>query len=78
MAGVYADLRDFVLVHRPCTGSRHGSRSGQTRDRAQAALVRYLLLRLEPRVHLTVGRGEPGEAPSQAACVGHRAHRYDR
>ena len=22
MAGVYADLRDFVLVHRPCTGSR--------------------------------------------------------
>ena len=25
MPGVYADLRGFVLAHRPCTGSRHAN-----------------------------------------------------
>ena len=41
-------------------------------------MARHLFLRLEWRVHLAVGCGERGEAPSQAECVGHRAHRYDR
>jgi hypothetical protein len=25
MPGVYADLRGFVLAHRPCTGPRHAN-----------------------------------------------------
>ena len=47
-------------------------------EHRDASLARDLLVRLEPRVHLTMGGGERGETASQAECVGHRAHRYDR
>ncbi len=36
-----------------------------------------VLVQLDPGGLVTVGRGEHGEAPSQAECVGHRAHHHD-
>jgi len=41
-------------------------------------MVGHLLLRLEPRVHLAVGRGERGEATSKAQRARNPAHRHDR
>jgi len=47
-------------------------------ERRKASLARDMLLRLEPRVHLTVGAGERGESSSEAECARNPAHPHDR
>ena len=37
--GVYADLRDFVLAHRTCAGSRHANAGPPTVDGYRVSVV---------------------------------------
>jgi hypothetical protein len=47
-------------------------------ERGEACMARRLLLRMDPRVLLTVGGGERGEASSEAECARNPAHPHDR
>jgi hypothetical protein len=47
-------------------------------ERRKALLARDMLVRLEPRMHLTVGGGERDEATSETQRARDPAHHHDR